>query len=253
MKIAIAQYSPEWEKPQENINKINSLLEGFEEGTDLLIFPEMTLTGFTMRSEKFAEEIDGIATKFFIELSAKLKTHIFAGIIEKDGKNIFNSLVHFNNQGLITARYRKIHPFSYSNEDKYYSKGNEIVTTKIDKTVFGLSVCYDLRFPELYRLYAKEGAEILVNIANWPVPRIEHWKTLLKANAIFNQAFMIGVNRTGDDPFNNYNGSSALFNPLGENLLTLNSSEILQTISIHPEEVKTTRDKFPFLNDMRLL
>ena len=253
MKISLVQYSPEWENPGKNIDKIESLISTYEEETDLMIFPEMTLTGFTMHSEKFAEEIDGVSTKYFFSLSQKLKTNILAGIIERDGNKIYNSLVHFNRNGLITARYRKIHPFSYSNEDKYYSKGKEPVTTKIDNTVFGLSICYDLRFPELYRLYAKQGAEVLVNIANWPVQRIEHWKALLRANAIFNQAFMIGVNRTGNDPFYKYSGASAVFNPMGENLTMLDSSEIIQTISINSEEVKVTRDKLPFLQDIRLI
>jgi predicted amidohydrolase len=253
MEITIVQYSPVWEKPEENIKRIDALLSGLKEDTDLIVFPEMTLTGFTMHSDKFAEEIDGISTGYFISLAQKLKTNIFAGLIERDGKKVYNSLTHFDRNGLITARYRKIHPFSYSKEDKFYAKGNEPVATKIDKTLFGLSVCYDLRFPELYRLYAKQGAEVLINIANWPIPRIEHWKALLRANAIFNQAFMIGVNRTGDDPFYKYNGNSAIFNPMGENLLLLDEAEQIKTFEINLDEVKTTREKLPFLKDMRLL
>ena len=192
MKLGLLQYSPVWENPEDSILKIEKLLKSSDKNFDLLIFPEMTLTGFTMNSEKFAEEIDGIGTQYFLSLSARLKTNIFAGIIERDGKNIYNSLVHFDSLGLIRARYRKIHPFSYAKEDQFYNAGNETVITQIDKIKFGLSVCYDLRFPELYRLYAKERVDVIIDIANWPIPRIDHWKTLLKSHAIANQCFMIG-------------------------------------------------------------
>ena len=94
---------------------------------------ERSQPGFTMKSEIFAEELDGISTQYFMKLSSKLKTHIFAGIIERDDDKIYNSLVHFNEQGLIAARYRKIHPFSYSKEDVHYSRGKETVITKINK------------------------------------------------------------------------------------------------------------------------
>ena len=119
MKISIVQYSPVWEEPEKSIDKISSILSKDAINTDLIIFPEMTLTGFTMRSEKFAEEIDGISTKFFSSISDKFNVHILAGIIEKDEDKIFNSLIHFDDKGLITARYRKIHPFSYAKENNY--------------------------------------------------------------------------------------------------------------------------------------
>ena len=206
-----------------------------------------------MNSEKFAEEIDGIGTQYFLSLSARLKTNIFAGIIERDGKNIYNSLVHFDSLGLIRARYRKIHPFSYAKEDQFYNAGNETVITQIDKIKFGLSVCYDLRFPELYRLYAKERVDVIIDIANWPIPRIDHWKTLLKSHAIANQCFMIGVNRVGTDPFNTYNGCSAVFNPMGNEIILVENEEKIIEAEIDLDTVGATRSKLPFLNDIKLI
>jgi len=252
MKIGLVQYSPIWENPEESILKIESLLKTSASKFDLLILPEMTLTGFTMNAEKFAEEIDGIGTKYFMNLSARLLTNIFAGIIERDRKNIFNSLVHFEN-GIIKARYRKIHPFSYAKEDKSYTAGKEIVITKINHTKFGLSVCYDLRFPELYRFYAKERADVLIDIANWPIPRIDHWKTLLKARAIENQCFMIGVNRVGNDPFNTYNGCSAVYDPLGNEIVIVENDEKIIECEIDLEKVNETRNKLPFLQDIKMI
>jgi len=253
MKLGLVQYSPVWENPEENILEIESLIKSANKNFDLLIFPEMTLTGFTMNSEKFAEEIDGIGTQYFLNLSARLKTNIFAGIIELDGENIYNSLVHFDSLGLIRARYRKIHPFSYAKEDQFYNAGNETVITQIDKIKFGLSVCYDLRFPELYRLYAKERVEVLVDIANWPIPRIDHWETLLKARAIENQCFMVGVNRVGTDPFNSYNGCSAVFDPMGNEIILVENEEKIIEAEIDLEKVSATRSKLPFLQNIRLI
>ncbi|MCX6174208.1 MAG: hypothetical protein NTZ27_05605 [Ignavibacteriales bacterium] len=253
MKLGLVQYSPVWENQEENILEIESLIKSANTNFDLLIFPEMTLTGFTMNSEKFAEEIDGIGTQYFLNLSARLKTNIFAGIIERDEENIYNSLVHFDSLGLIRARYRKIHPFSYAKEDQFYNAGNETVITQIDKIKFGLSVCYDLRFPELYRLYAKERVDVLIDIANWPIPRIDHWKTLLKARAVEDQCFMVGVNRVGTDPFNNYNGCSAVFDPMGVEIVLVENEEKIIEAEIDLEKVNATQSKLPFLQDIKLI
>jgi len=253
MKIGLVQYSPVWEHPEESILKIEDLLKTADKKFDLLVFPEMTLTGFTMNSEKFAEEIDGIGTQYFLNLALRLKTNIFAGIIERDGENIYNSLVHFDSLGLIRARYRKIHPFSHAKEDQFYNAGDETVITQLDKIKFGLSVCYDLRFPELYRLYAKERVEVLIDIANWPIQRIEHWKTLLKAHAITNQCFMIGVNRVGTDPFCTYNGCSAVFDPMGNEIILIENEEKIIVTEIDLDKIITTRNKLPFLQDIKLI
>lgn len=253
MKTALVQYSPVWEKPEENIAKINKLLDDQLKDEEIIIFPEMTLTGFTMNAESFAEEWDGIGIKYFIDLAAKRKKHIFAGIIERDEDKIYNSLYHFDKNGLITARYRKIHPFTFSKEDEHFTAGTEPVITKIDKTKIGLSICYDLRFPELFRLYGKERADIIINIASWPAQRIEHYKTLLKAHAVMNQCYVIGVNRTGSDSSHQYPGCSSVFDPMGEKIEPAKDEEELISVEFDLNKVKETREKFPFLEDMKLI
>jgi len=252
MKIGLVQYAPVWENIDSNTSKIELLLEQNNSNFDLLIFPEMSLTGFTMNSKNFAEELDGKCTQFFINLSHKLRTNIIAGIIESENERIYNSAVHFHD-GLVMARYHKIHPFSLSGENKYYSDSRETVVTKIGSTKIGLSVCYDLRFPELYRKYGKERVEILIDIANWPIPRIEHWKTLLKARAIENLCFMIGVNRTGSDPNVIYNGCSSVFSPSGEELVCVENDEKVIEVEILIDSVHETQKKFNFLEDIRLI
>ena len=128
MKVGLMQISPSWEKPEESVSKVEMLLEKCKDA-DLLIFPEMTLTGFSMNAKDLAEDIDGISTSYFINLSREIKTHIIAGIIESDDDKIYNSAVHFNRDGLIAARYRKIHPFSMGNEEKHYNSSRQTVAT----------------------------------------------------------------------------------------------------------------------------
>jgi len=253
MKIAICQYAPSWERIEESIDRIDNLLTSLPVDTDLIIFPEMTLTGYTMKAGEFAEELDGICTKYFIDLTKKTKMNIIAGLIERDGDEIFNSAVHFDRNGIITARYRKIHPFSMAGEEKYFDAGSEIVITKIDDFKSGLTVCYDLRFPELYRLYTKNGTRLLINIANWPVPRIHHWEQLLKARAIENLSYVIGVNRVGTDPYNEYSGSSLVFDSMGNEILSCGDKEGLFFAELNSDEIDTTRSKLNFLEDIKLL
>lgn len=253
MKIGLVQFSPVWESPEESIKILDKLLNEEVKNCEILIFPEMSLTGFTMRSKDFAEEIDGISTSYFMDLARSRNKHVFAGIIEKDDDDIYNSLVHFDNKGIITARYRKIHPYSNAGENKNYSAGNERIITRIGDVKIGLSVCYDLRFPELYRYYGKERTEIIINIASWPVPRIEHWKTLLKARAIENQCFMIGVNRVGADKGNTYSGCSGIFDPLGNEVIMIEGKEGLFTAEIELSKVNEVRETLPFLDDIKLI
>ena len=253
MKIALVQYSPVWENPKETIIKINKLLESTDLiDVSLLVFPEMSLTGFTMDSKTFAEELDGTSYKYFMNLSKRIKKHIFAGIIERDGKNIYNSLIHFDDMGVIRIIYRKIHPFSYADEDENYNAGSEPFITKIKDINFGLSICYDLRFPELFRIYGKQQVDVLINIANWPETRIAHWDKLLQARAIENQCYVIGVNRVGDDKHLHYPGHSSLVNPMGEVIVSC-LEENIEIVEIDKAEVNSIREKLPFLNDIKLI
>lgn len=252
LKIGLVQYSPVWEDKSASKKKITNLLDRVS-GLDLIIFPEMTLTGFTMRSKEFAEELKGESHSFFASLAKEKKSPILYGVIEKGKKKNFNTLVHLNNQGKILTTYRKIHPFSYSKENIFYSKGKEVVISKVKGIKIGFSICYDLRFPELYRFYAKEKVHLIVDIANWPDTRIEHWRTLLKARAIENQCYVVGVNRVGDDPKLHYNGFSSVFDPMGNEIVTVENEEKLIVAEIEKSYVDNVRKRLPFLNDIRLI
>ncbi|MBU2444259.1 MAG: hypothetical protein KJ666_01620 [Bacteroidetes bacterium] len=279
MKIGLIQYAPVWEDKKANKLKIEILIDNLEEDISLLIFPELTLTGFTMHSDKFAESIacllppkagfsppakvrrggrqagrlDEESTDYFKALSKKLKIHILAGLIEQEDDKRFNTLVHISPNGELQAKYRKIHPFSYSRENEFYQRGTAPIITQIDNFQVGLSVCYDLRFPELYRFYGKEKVDLIVNIANWPIARIEHWRILLRARAIENQCYAVGVNRVGNDPKLSYNGYSSVFDPMGNEVVSLADQEKIIFAEIQKEKIIEVRKTFPFLDDIRLI
>lgn len=253
MKVLLVQYDPAWENKVQSRKRILKLLDRSKD-SDAIIFPEMTLTGFTMNSREFSEDVSGESVEFFRGIALDMNTNVIAGFIEKKDDRLYNTLLHIDRKGSIAAEYNKIHPFSYSGEDKNYQAGDQPVITELDGIRTGLSICYDLRFPELFRQYAKQRAELIINIANWPVQRIEHWKALTRARAIENQCYFIGVNRVGSDPTGNkYNGQSVLFSPLGEDLIPFSKDETVLSSTIMREEVEKVRQRMPFLNDMKLL
>jgi len=254
LKFALVQFAPIFENKKASKKYIEQMLTSMQLHVDMIIFPEMTLTGFTMRSRKFAEDgSDGDSVRFFSDLAKHYSAHIFAGFIIRDGSSFYNTLGHFDPEGRLVAKYYKIHPFSFSGENKFYTAGTGPETTRIDRYRIVLAICYDLRFPELFRMYAKKRVHLLIDIANWPQARIEHWRTLLKARSIEDQCYVIGVNRIGQDKKNVYNGNSCVFAPFGEEICQAGEQEGITTGTIDLEKVIQVQHDYPFLNDMRLI
>lgn len=254
MKISLFQFNPEWENKISNKKKITEILKKNNLTTDILIFPEMTLTGFSMNSKNLAETINSSdSIHFFSHLALNYNCDVICGIILNENNNFYNSLIHFDKQGKIKKIYRKIQLFSFSKEENFYSAGKESVITFWDDWKIGLSICYDLRFPELFRFYGKEKVDLIINIANWPTTRIKHWKILLQARAIENLCYVVGVNRVGNDPTAEYNGFSSVFNPWGEEIISVQNEENIFTIALDKEIINQVRNKFHFLDDIRLI
>jgi predicted amidohydrolase len=253
MKISFVQYNPVWENKEENQKKLFRILKEQYTDSDLLIFPEMTLTGFSMDSAQLCESIDGETVSFFKKFARIYQTDIVGGFIQEENRKFYNSLVHIDYFGELVKEYNKVHPFSLAGEHKFYSAGDSPEITKMNDWKIGLSICYDLRFPELFRMYAKERVHLIINIANWPDTRINQWRALLKARAIENQCYVIGVNRVGSDPKANYDGYSSLFDPMGEELLAVENVEGFYSVEIEIAKVEETRNRFPFLDDIKLI
>ncbi|MDR2424026.1 MAG: hypothetical protein LBD59_04790 [Prevotellaceae bacterium] len=255
MKIALVSLNPEWENKDHNKLKIVERLEtvSFHYPVEWFIFPEMTLTGFTMNTRKCAEDFhDSPSIRFFQEQAVNHRTYLSFGVILKCGDKATNNLITVSPAGEIIASYAKIHPFSYAGENSSYHGGDSIVNAEISNIRTGMSICYDLRFPEMFQVLSK-ACEIIVNIACWPDKRVEHWNTLLRARAIENQVFMIGVNRTGKDGNNlNYVKSSMLVSPEGKILQGEKIGEETDVYEIDLNEVNVCRKSFPVKNDRKI-
>ena len=242
MKISLVQLDMCWEDKKATKERIEKLLGSFKGGTDLLIFPEMTLTGFSMNTaETLSDEAD---REFFASLARSFSCAVTYGSVE----NGFNCQITLDKNGERIASYKKIHLFSYADEDRFYSKGEKTVTFNLNGARITPFVCYDLRFAYLFWEKAAETDIFLVN-ASWPASRSLHWKSLLRARAVENQAFVIGVNRTGNDPKAHYSGDSAVYSPLGDAVMECGSAEGIFTAEISVTAVTETRDFFPFGRD----
>lgn len=254
MKIALLQMNTFWECKDKNIEKAESLIKkASENNCDVAVLPEMFNTGFSMNVLKVAENENSKTDRALRELSKKFGIYIIAGYAikynsEEKGKNI---AAVYNKNGERIASYVKIHPFSNAKENEFYFPGDEVVIFKINDIPSSVFICYDLRFPEIFRAAARNVYIIFV-IANWPLSRINHWNTLLKARAIENQCFIVGVNRIGIDGNNIfYNGSSQIISPLGEIVAKADETKEFIFSEINPHDVKEIRKRFPFLSDIK--
>jgi len=255
MKVGLFQYSPYWEDKEKNKKKILEILSLAKSKFELIVFPEMTLSGFSMKTalaEPFNVE-ESPTLKFFSDVAKNFSTNLSAGFIEKENEKAYNTLFFIDKNGEVIAKYRKIHLFSFAKEEKFYDAGDEPVIVEIQNLRIGLSICYDLRFPELFRIYGKSRVDLIINIANWPLTRIEHYNHLLKARAIENQCFVIGVNRVGYGGKDYYDGRSSVFDPIGNEIVCIKDEEKLIEAEIDLNLVKKVREQFPFLNDIKLI
>lgn len=255
MKIALVSLNQSWENKAENKQKVEKTLAFIAEHSsdiNLVVYPEMTLTGFTMESQKVKEDEHSSETiTFFKEQAKKHKVSIAFGVVLSKGDKATNNLAVVNDQGVLLTTYAKIHPFSYANENDYYQAGEELKKLTIAGATIGLTICYDLRFPELYQAYSKD-CSVILNIANWPERRVPHWWALTKARAIENQVFMVGVNRIGKDGNGLlYVTSSHIVSPYGEVLKGKSLSEEVTLYELNLEQVTQYRTEFPVKNDRK--
>lgn len=251
MKLCVVQCDIVWEDKQANQSRcLEAMKQAAEQGAQLVVFPEMSLTGFTMNTT-LAEPQDGETAEFFMQASRELGIAVgFGFTCEHDG--VITNRYCISDKGIITAEYDKLHPFSYGGESEVYARGNKPVTVNICGLTVGLTICYDLRFPELYQELSKTCDLILV-AANWPQTRSEHWHTLLKARAIENQCYIAGCNRCGVDDKNRYSGGSLIYSPEGyviDRDFGAYSERLLYAVVCRDECIRV-REQFPLKSDRR--
>ncbi len=248
LKITTFQAYLFWESTDKNLSNLALRLSALKEKTDLIILPEMFNTGFTMNSEKCAEKMDGKTLYWMLE-QAKTYNCVVAGslIIEENGK-YYNRFIWMKPDGSYN-KYDKRHLFTMAGEHKVFTPGRKRVIVNLKGWKICLQTCYDLRFPSFSR-NLNNAYDIAIYIASWPDRRIAHWRALIPARAIENQAYVIGVNRVGYDGNMVYHsGCSTCVSPDGGVIYYKPEDEDLYTFSLNGEELKKIREKLPFLQD----
>lgn len=252
MKVAAVQHDIVWEDPGANFTRLAPLVQqAAAGGARLVVLPEMYSTGFSMDVDRVAEPVDGPSTRFLVDQAAAHGVWVCGSLPERaDGQALpYNRLVLAAPDGTV-HRYAKIHPFSYAREHEHYAAGAEHVTVDIEGLRVSLFVCYDLRFADEFWPLAPT-TDCYVVVANWPKARSAHWRTLLKARAIENQAYVVGVNRVGRGPKLEYIGDSAIIGPQGKVLAEGDDQQTVLVADVDPTHVAEVRAKFPFLQDRR--
>jgi len=242
MKIGIFQYKMKWEDKKANKAKILKIFDVSDiRGVDWIIFPEMSLSGFTTNIKVATILEDDLS--FFVSLSKKYHINIsFGGVEDK-----YNKFITLNRNGDRIAEYSKINLFFPGKEDKFYKKGKKIITFDMEGFLVTPFICFDLRFPINF-MKVRPKTTLYTIIAAWPYSRIEHWTTLLRARAIENQSYVIGVNSIGEDNLGNeYKGYSCCYSPNGDLVLDCQSREGISVVDISPDFVLKARESFKII------
>ena len=237
-----------WENPKQNRLQFSQQIDAIKEPIDLIILPEMFTTGFTMNPEKIAETMTGKTVQWLIQNAKEKNVAITGSLIIKEAGNYYNRLLFVFPNGTIET-YDKKHTFTLAGEDQVFTAGkNKLIVAYKGWKICPL-ICYDLRFPVWAR--NTKNYHLLIYVANWPKPRIKAWEALLKARAIENMSYCIGVNRVGTDANNlNYTGNSLAFDSLGAQISTLKPNTIqTEIIILNKEDLLQNRKQLQFLND----
>lgn len=247
MKVTIIQSPLIWENPKQNRSYFEEKINSISENTDLIVLPEMFTSGFTMNPINVAETMQG-ETVLWLQSLAKAKNCAITGsVVIEENSNFYNRMLFVFPSGEIQF-YDKRHLFTLAGEDKVYTAGTQkLIVDYLGWKICPL-ICYDLRFPVFSR--NSEDYDLLIYVASWPKIRINAWDTLIKARAIENMSYAIGVNRIGeDDNGYQYTGHSQVVGFLGEYLVEPNESEAVFSVDLDKEKMMVTRQKLGFLND----
>lgn len=247
MKTAILQTNIVWENPSENRKRLEEKINSISNNIDLIVLPEMFSTGFTMQPAAVSETMDGPTILWLQNLATLKNCAITGSMIISENNQFYNRMVFvFPNQKI--QYYNKKHLFTLAGEEQVYTSGNEKVIVEFNNWKICLQVCYDLRFPVFSRNI--ENYDLLIYVASWPKTRMNAWDILLKARAIENLSYVIGVNRIGTDNNNfDYIGHSQIIDELGTEIITPTENEGVFIADLDKVKMEETRKKLNFLND----
>lgn len=254
LDLALCSFDPMQKSPVENLKRIRlDAKTASQQGAQILILPEMTLSGFEMSQSQCPLQAQ-VGEPIYDEFSHIAKDHqlyVIAGLVQSQTeKPALNQLIVWDPNGIEIARYSKIHPFSLGDEDRYFDSGNTLERAPIAHVQVGLSICYDLRFGEIFR--ALSDCPLMINIACWPQRREAHWNLLCAARALENRCYFAGVNRTGTDSLGlEYSESSGIWDPNGDKVKPLFQQDQLQIVRIDLNWVRKARLALPALRDRK--
>jgi predicted amidohydrolase len=244
LDVTIVQADLHWHDPESNLRDFTRVLGDLGQKTDLIVLPEMFSTGFTMDAGTAAERMDGRSVTWMADTARRTGAVVCGSLVIKDGGAHVNRMILMRPDGNFDY-YDKRHLFRLAGEHQHYSPGSELVTFRLKDFRIRPMVCYDLRFPLWSR--NRSDYDLLVYAANWPAPRHNAWETLLRARAIENLAFVIGVNRVGTDGNNiEYRGGSAVIDYAGGDLTPVTETPGVWSATLDLEALKAFRAKFPF-------
>ncbi len=247
MEIAIIQTNLIWENPKKNRTQFDQKIEAIKQHIDLIVLPEMFSTGFTMFPNDLAETMNGKTVSWMQKVARAKQSAICGSIIVEERENFYNRFVFVHPNGKIET-YDKRHLFSLAGEHEQYTQGTEKVIIEYKDWKICPQICYDLRFPVFSR--NNDEYDLLIYVANWPKPRIMAWDALLKARAIENMSFVVGVNRIGlDGNKHEYVGHSVTLDELGNSIVEANENDGVFIATLNKTKMLQTREKLNFLND----
>lgn len=249
LHVALIQSTIYWEDAAQNRIMYEEKIKSIQEA-QLIILPETFNTGFSMQAKKTAETMDGDTVTWMQRIASEKNVILCGSMFIREDEHIYNRLLWVLPSKQI-GYYNKRHLFSLAKENVSYTAGEQRVIAQVNGFKINLQVCYDLRFPVWSRQQSEDEYDVLLYVANWPEPRIEAWKTLLRARAIENQCYVLGVNRVGTDGMGiHYKGASSIIDPMGHVITCKDQGEeeiLIQTLD--KKRISETRTTFPFLKD----
>lgn len=248
LSITLVQSNPIWKNTTANLQSIEEMIASIATPTDLILLPEMFNTGFIMTPQKCAETMEGHTLQWMQSIAKHYNTAIAGSLVIEENEQYFNRFVFVHSSGAY-VHYDKKHLFSFAGEDKHYTAGTHRLIFEYKGWKIAPFVCYDLRFPVWSR--NTEDYDVALYVANWPAERSLAWNTLLKARAIENVCYTVGINRIGSDKNGlQYEGHTQIIDPMGEEIfLEKNQTESISTHLLLKKTLVATRKKYPFLND----
>jgi predicted amidohydrolase len=252
IRVCSAQIASVWEDPEKTLGKAETFIRHAADcGAKLICFPEQFATGWDPRPCKNVQDIHGSIISSLQAYAKEYRIGIIGSLREAHDPLPKNTAVAIGRDGRILANYAKMHLFSFCHEHEATSPGIDLGIFTFDSLSCGIAICYDLRFPELFRIYAQKGVHAVIVPAAWPQSRIRHWELFITARAAENQMYILGVNTTGTTPVDRYSGASMTADPQGTIISRAGDAEQLLFTEIDPAEVENTRHLFPVEKDRK--